>query len=178
MVKRTGCILVISDRCFAGIEKDRSGRLLKEGLEGFGWDVQDVVVVPDEIPRIQDAIEAAVEGGCDLIVTSGSTGVSERDVAPEATADYIDVPLQGLSSLLMNRSLEQTAFAAFSRGLAGIHNGPNKTLIVNMPGSTKAAELFLGVVPPLLPHFYDQLGTLSQDQNRRDEGRYRDHPVG
>lgn len=167
-------VIVVSDRCAAGIETDRSGAKITQGLREGGWSALDPVIVPDEAEMLRDAMLAAVDAGADLIVTSGSTGVSVRDVAPEATEPIISRRLPALEALITNASLAQTPYAAFGRGLCGIHDGKATTLVINMPGSVKAAELFLDLVPPLLGHFYEQLHTNPDDKK---EGRYREHPT-
>lgn len=167
-------VIVVSDRCAAGIETDRSGAQITKGLRDLGWQAEDPVIVPDETHVLRAAIEDALDLGVDLIVTSGSTGVSPRDVAPEATEPLLTRRLAALETYITNASLAQTPYAAFGRGLAGIHDGKKPALIVNMPGSTKAAALFLDLVPPLLRHFYEQLGTIPFEGK---EGKYRDHPT-
>lgn len=175
MDKRQALVLVISDRCSAGTETDVSGPILQRGLEEAGWEVGSPVVVPDEVPDVRAAIESGLREGVSLIVTSGSTGVSARDIAPEATAPLIHQKLAGLENLMLIESLKQTPYAAFSRGLAGIHHGDVKSLLINIPGSPKAAALFLDTVPPLLPHFYGMLDR--EDKDLSQGGGYREHPT-
>ncbi len=175
MQKEKALVLVISDRCAAGTETDVSGPILRRGLEESGWQVGSPVIVPDEVPLVQRAMEEALRDGVSLVVTSGSTGVSTRDIAPEATTPLIDQRLTGLETLFLIESLKQTPYAAFSRGLAGIHHGDIKSLLINIPGSPKAASLFLDVVPPLLPHFYGTLGRAQEDPT--EGGGYREHPT-
>lgn len=176
-------VIVISDRCYQGTETDRSGAEIRIRMIEAGYRVDRPAIVPDEIPLLEEQIEEALNSGSRLIMTSGSTGIGTRDIAPEATARFISTPLLGLQTLLTMRSLEQTEFAAFSRGLAGIAsaNGHNeKALIVNVAGSVKAAINACQTLFPLLPHFFDQLDSKGFQTSSVDGSpavSYTEHPV-
>lgn len=176
-------VIVISDRCYQGTETDRSGAAIRARMIEAGYAVDQPAIVPDEIPLIEEKIEEALNCGSRLIITSGSTGIGTRDVAPEATSGFIATPLLGLQTLLTMRSLEQTEFAAFSRGLAGISSAEGrqaKALIVNVAGSVKAALNACQTLLPLLPHFFDQLdpkGFQSSSVDGSSKMPYTEHPV-
>ncbi|MFZ2489207.1 MAG: molybdopterin adenylyltransferase [Anaerolineae bacterium] len=144
-------ILTVSDRAASGVSLDASGpaiaRLLQEQL---GTAVQEQQVTPDEQPLIEAALRGwADRGDVDVILTTGGTGFARRDVTPEATQAVIDRPAPGLAEAMRAASLQVTPHAMLSRATAGIRG---RTLIVNLPGSPKAACETLAVILPVLPH--------------------------
>jgi len=145
----TCCVLICSDRCFSGERQDRTGPVLKETLERLGYQVLDLKVVPDDLEVIADQLRKWVEMGVDLIVTSGGTGVGPRDVTPEATLQVIDKEIPGISQAALVLSLQKTPHAVLSRAKAGVSG---KTLIVNLPGSTKGAQEIIEQLDPALKH--------------------------
>lgn len=164
-------VITVSDRCFRKEAEDRSGPILVQAFAKLGWDSQSAIV-PDNQSAISDAIGNAVEGGARVVITSGGTGVSPRDVTPEATKEHLAMELPGVSQLLMEESLRETPFAAFGRGLAGLTGGSPRAFVINIPGSPKAANTTVRVLFPLFKHMIDQL-----DQSERPTGAYVDHPV-
>ena len=139
-------VLTVSDRVSRGESEDVSGPTAIAILAGLGFEV-DWRVVPDEKPDIRAALEAWIERGLDLIVTTGGTGFAPRDVTPEATAAVIDRPAPGLMEAA--RIASKHPHAMLSRGVAGI---ARSTLIVNLPGSTTGVEESLDVIRPALVH--------------------------
>jgi molybdenum cofactor synthesis domain-containing protein len=123
-------------------------------LTDNGFEVDEPVVVPDDKPSIVGALEAAVASGIDLVVTTGGTGLSQRDVTPEATAEVAMKIVPGLSELMRAEGAKKTPLAVLSRGIAG---SKGKTLLINLPGSPKGAAESLAAVLPVIPHALDVL---------------------
>jgi len=148
-------ILTVSDRAAAGQREDASGPLLSALLEKRGFCRTGYAVVPDDRETIREALRQVVEGGlADLILTTGGTGLSPRDNTPEATADLIEKAAPGLVEAMRAASLKKTPHAMLSRATAGI---AGSSLIVNLPGSPRAAQECLEVILPALPHGLDKL---------------------
>jgi molybdenum cofactor synthesis domain-containing protein len=143
-------VLTISDRSSRGVREDLSGPALVESLESRGWKVIHKDIVPDDIKMIRETlIDWMDTKDIDVIVTTGGTGFSPRDVTPEATQQVIERPAPGLTEAMRAASLRITPHAMLSRAVAGIRG---RTLIINFPGSPKAAIENLDVVAPVLPH--------------------------
>jgi molybdenum cofactor synthesis domain-containing protein len=157
-------ILTISDRASHGEYEDKSGPALREmWRQHFGGDVDRVHIIPDEIAEIKRAlVEWCDDEKLDLILTTGGTGFAPRDVTPEATRAVIEREAHGLVHAMIAASLQKTPHAMLSRMVAGIRR---QTLIVNLPGSPKAACENLQVILPALPHAIELLqGKGSQHQ--------------
>jgi molybdenum cofactor synthesis domain-containing protein len=146
-------VVVASNRAAAGVYPDRSGPLLVEGLTRLGCDVSGPVVVPDGDP-VGDALRQAVGDRMDLVVTSGGTGINPTDRTPQATRGVIDYEIPGIAEALRAASAEKVPTAILSRGIAGV---ADRTLIVNLPGSTGGARDGLAILAKILDHALDQL---------------------
>lgn len=151
----TAAVITISDKGSRGERIDKSGPVLVEELKTSGFDVIHTCIIPDEQILIQNTlIELSEMLKVNLILTTGGTGFSPRDVTPEATEAVIERRTPGLTELARLESLKITPKAALSRATAGIRK---RTLIVNMPGSPKAAKEHLDVLLPVLDHGLDIL---------------------
>ncbi|OZD39109.1 molybdenum cofactor biosynthesis protein [Rhodococcus sp. 06-1477-1B] len=148
-------VLTVSDRSAAGLREDRGGPLAVALLREAGLDCADAVVVPDGADNVESALRDLVADGARLIVTTGGTGIAPTDRTPEGTARLLDRELPGIADELRRRGLADTPMAVISRGLAGIAD-PG-TLIVNLPGSTRAVASGIAVIAELAPHVLDQL---------------------
>jgi len=149
-VKYTAGIITASDKGFAGERDDKSGQVIMEILQKAGYSVERYVVLPDDENRLKDElINMSDKLGIDLIVTTGGTGFSERDVTPEATKAVIQKEAQGISEAIRHNSLKITPKAMLSRGISGIRG---KSLIINLPGSPKAVRESLEYIIEPLAH--------------------------
>jgi len=152
-------VVTVSDRSFRGERPDVSGPVLVRLLDASHAQVVESTVVPDDIARIAETlIRLADEACCELIITTGGTGLSPRDVTPEATKQVIEKSLPGMEEAIRQDSLRHTPFAMLSRAVVGVRG---RTLIINMPGSPKAVEECFLVVQPVLEHAV----TLLRDEN-------------
>lgn len=143
-------IITASDKGHAGERIDESGKVITENLRKIGAEITDYIIVPDERDIISSNLKRmADELGIDLILTTGGTGFSPRDITPEATLDVIDRQVPGIPEAMRARSLQITPRAMLSRAVSGIRN---KTLIINLPGSPKGVQECLDVILPALPH--------------------------
>ena len=148
-------VITVSDRSAAGLREDRGGPLAVSLLREAGFDCRDAVVVHDGADSVEAAVRAAVAEGPGLIVTTGGTGIAPRDRTPEGTARVLDRELPGIAEELRRRGLADTPLSIISRGLAGIVD-PG-TLVVNLPGSTRAVASGIAVIAEIAPHVLDQL---------------------
>lgn len=157
----TAAVLTVSDRSFRGERPDGAGPLVASLLEEAGYRVAETAIVPDEQEEIQAAlIRLADEKDMALIVTTGGTGFSPRDVTPEATLAVCRRQAPGIPEAMRTASLAITPRAMLSRAAAGIRGG---SLIVNLPGSPKAARENLEAVLPALGHGLEMLRGGSAD---------------
>jgi molybdopterin adenylyltransferase len=143
-------ILTVSDRSSRGERADASGPLLRQMTQQQGWTVDREAVVPDELAAIKATLmNWADVVRLDLILTTGGTGFAPRDVTPEATRAVIEREAPGLAEAMRAASLSKTHHAMLSRAVCGIRG---RALIVNLPGSPKAAYENLATILPALPH--------------------------
>lgn len=148
-------IITLSDKGYRGEREDASGRVIREMVAGIGATVDHYEVLPDERGTIADKLRALADSGSiDLIVTTGGTGVAQRDVTPEATRDVVERELPGMAEAMRAESLRKTPHAMISRAVAGIRG---RTLIVNLPGSPRAVRENLSVLLPALPHAVEKI---------------------
>jgi len=143
-------IVSLSDKGSKGERKDESGGVIRDIVTGIGASVSHYELLPDDQLLIAAALERLADSGdIDLILTTGGTGVSPRDVTPEATLGVLDRELPGMGEAMRAASLLKTPHAMLSRAVAGIRK---QTLIINLPGSPRAVRDNLSVVLPALSH--------------------------
>ncbi len=143
-------ILTVSDRSAFGERADLSGPRLAETIHAQGWHVVQLDIVADERPSIEARLASWADSGLvDVILTTGGTGFSPRDVTPEATLAVVERIAPGLAEAMRSASLQVTPYAMLSRAVAGIRG---KTLIINLPGSPRGALENLLIVLPVLGH--------------------------
>lgn len=148
-------VLTISDRAARGERPDASGPALQERVERAGQRVVCAAVLPDEPSRIEAQLkEWADGGGVDVILTTGGTGIAPRDRTPEATLSVCERTVPGIAEVMRQAGLAKTPHSMLSRGVAGVRG---RTLIVNLPGSPRAAVECLEAVLSALPHAVDLL---------------------
>lgn len=151
-------VVVVDDRRARGVERDSSGPLVTELLAEAGFLVDGVVVVSADEVEIRNALNTAVIGGVDLVISVGGTGVTPRDVTPEATRALLDRELPGIAEALRASGVAAgSTEAGLSRGLAGISGS---TLVVNLADSRAAVRDGMATLGPLATHVIDQLSNL------------------
>jgi len=154
-VNLRAAVLTISDRCHAGTQTDASGPAVAARLAERGYEVVVREVLPDERAAIEARLkELARAGDCDVIFTTGGTGVTERDVTPEATRAVVEREIAGLGELMRAEGLKKTRRAVLSRATSGTLG---RTLIINLPGSPRGAVESLDAIVDLAPHIVDLL---------------------
>jgi molybdenum cofactor synthesis domain-containing protein len=170
--RRTALVVTCSDRSFEGSRPDASGAAVESRLGELGFAVERRVV-PDDRAAIGAAL---LEGAAAhaVVITTGGTGLTPRDVTPQATAAVLDYEVPGIAEAMRADGRRSTPFAALSRGLVGVRGG---CLIVNLPGSPKAALESLEVVVPLLDHALETLAGPFDHAAARASGR-EDLPPG
>jgi len=155
MTARTGAtiraaVITLSDRGSRGERTDESGPVIAERISGIGGLVVSTEVLPDEADILEERLAAICDSGAaNLILTTGGTGLSPRDVTPEATLAVADRVVPGFAEAMRAKSLEKTPHAMLSRAVAVIRKS---TLIINLPGSPRAVAECLDVICPALPH--------------------------
>ncbi|WP_213818510.1 MogA/MoaB family molybdenum cofactor biosynthesis protein [Garciella nitratireducens] len=158
-------IIIASDKSFKGDRMDESGKLIKEFMEKNDYKVKRYTIVPDEQPLLEEELIYMCDDlNLDLILTSGGTGFSRRDVTPEATLNIIDRYAPGIAEGIRYNSLKITPRAMLSRAISGIRKD---TLIINLPGSPKAVKESLEFILPSLGHGLEILKGLTSECARK-----------
>ncbi|HHI97218.1 MAG TPA: MogA/MoaB family molybdenum cofactor biosynthesis protein [Thermodesulfatator atlanticus] len=151
----TAGVLTLSDKGALGEREDLAGPLIKEALVREGFQVLAYRILPDDYEEILVVLVDWVDRkGLDLIITTGGTGLSPRDVTPEATKAAIEKEVPGIAEAIRAEGMKHTPYAMLSRGVAGIRK---QSLIINLPGSPKAVEEALPVITPVLKHALEKL---------------------
>lgn len=148
-------ILTISDRSYRGERPDSSGPALTDYSLSQNWEVIASLIVPDEKVQIISVMREWISGNSiDIILTTGGTGFAPRDITPEATLEVIEKLAPGLAEAMRLSSLQKTPHAMLTRGICGI---AGRTIIINLPGSPRAAVENLQAIANVLPHAIELL---------------------
>jgi molybdopterin adenylyltransferase len=143
-------IINVSDKGWRGQRQDKSSQVIKDSLSSQGYKFAKYEIVPDEAELIAaKLVEWADEGSVDVILTTGGTGLAQRDVTPEATLSVVDKVVPGITEAMRAETFKVTPSAILSRAAAGVRG---RCLIINLPGSPKAVRECLGVIIPVIPH--------------------------
>ena len=142
-------IITISDRAARGEYEDAGGPALREACRARGWTVEAEAVIADEMIDIQEAVRSFSAQGCSLILTTGGTGIAERDVTPEAIRGIMRVEIPGFGEAMRAQSVALTPNAILSRGLAAV---VDRALVIALPGKPQGALDCLGFVAGAVPH--------------------------
>lgn len=147
-------IVTLSDTGFKGNREDKSGEEIKKLIKSLG-EVVFYEILPDELDIISERLAYICDNNiADLIITTGGTGFTERDITPEATKRIIEREVPGISEYIRLKGTEKSPNAILSRGISGIRQ---KTLIINLPGSVKAVRESLEFILPVIPHALEKL---------------------
>ena len=142
-------IITVSDRAAEGVYEDLGGPALVKKCRELGWEIQSEAIVPDEVERIQTAIRSFSGQGCQLILTTGGTGIAVRDRTPEAIRAIMRLEIPGFGEAMRAESFKLTPNGILSRGLAAV---VESSLVIALPGKPKGAIDCLGVVAGAIPH--------------------------
>jgi molybdopterin adenylyltransferase len=148
-------IITVSDSRSRGEREDKSGEMIRNLVLQMDAEVIEQTIIPDELKEVQEELVRMVHSvKADLIITTGGTGLSSRDVTPEATLSIIDKEVPGFAEAMRAESFKKTPHALLSRAVVGIRR---QTLIINLPGSPKAVEECLSLIMPAIPHAIEVL---------------------
>jgi len=147
----TASVVVCSDTIAAGQKEDKAGKAIIEKLEKYGISIVNSTVIPDEKTAIEAEVNAATSKNTDLLIFTGGTGMSNRDVTPETLLPLLDREMPGVSEAIRNYGQDRTPFSMLSRSVAGVKD---KTVILALPGSTKGASESMDAIFPSLLHVF------------------------
>ena len=157
-------VLVISDAKYAGHREDKSGKIIKRFLENKDVSVSVYEILPDDADQMSNRLRQLADENLDLVITTGGTGFGPKDITPEATAKVIEKEAPGLVETIRRHGKERTPYAMLSRELAGIRG---KTVIINLPGSSKGAQESMEALFPGLLHAFPVLWGGRHDEEKR-----------
>ena len=155
-------IITVSDSCFNGRRVDKSGRIIQQMVSSIG-EVVEYRIVPDDKGVLQSALLYLTDKQeVDLLLTTGGTGISPRDITPDVTKQIIEKEIPGFGELMRLKTFSSSPTSVLSRGIAGIRG---KSVIVNLPGSPKGVKECLALLLPILPHTFDMIRGLPHEQD-------------
>lgn len=161
-------VVTVSDSVAAGTRADTSGAAITDWIRERGYALVEHVAVPDTVDRITAAFRRLTDGGeTDVIITTGGTGLTRRDVTPEATGAFIERTVPGIAEQIRHAGLAHTPYAALSRGIAGLRA---TTIIVNLPGSTGGVRDGLTVLERLIDHAVQLVRGIDTDRHDPPHG--------
>ena len=147
----TAAVVVCSDSISAGQKEDKAGKAISEKLKAASVETVEYIVIPDEVDAIQEILLKHTALSTDLVIYTGGTGLSKRDVTPEAIAPLLDREIPGIMEAARNYGQDRTPFSMLSRGIAGVKD---ETLVLTFPGSTKGASESMDALFPSLLHIF------------------------
>ncbi|SHH47379.1 MogA/MoaB family molybdenum cofactor biosynthesis protein [Thermosipho atlanticus] len=147
-------VLTLSDKGFKGEREDISGKVIQELMNKINGKLVGYKILPDDEKLIENELNSLVKKDIDVILTTGGTGLTPRDVTPEATLKVIERRIYGMEIAMIVEALKHTPHGMLSRAIVGI---ANKTLIINLPGSPKAVKENLNVLLPAIPHAVEKI---------------------
>lgn len=147
----TATVVVCSDTVSAGSKEDKSGKMIQAKLESFGVEVNNMLVVPDEPSEIRKVLHDTVDNKTSLLIYTGGTGLSVRDVTPETLEPEFDRRIPGIEEAIRNYGQQRTPLAMLSRSIAGVKGN---TLVIALPGSSKGVEESMDAVFPSVLHLF------------------------
>lgn len=154
-------VIVCSDSISAGEKEDRAGKAIIEKLKSYEVAVEDYFIIPDERDQIQQLVRRKCEAGVNMIILTGGTGVSPRDVTPEAVRPLLERPVPGIEEAIRNYGQDRTPYSMLSRSVSGLIGS---TLVLALPGSTKGAAESMDAVFPAVMHIFRVLKAFKHDQ--------------
>lgn len=161
VTEHTAAVVTVSDRVSAGTAEDRSGPAAAAMLESTGFMVTECVVIADGVQSVADAL-SRLAGTVDLVVTTGGTGLTPRDLTPEGTLSVLEREAPGFAEAMRAATFGKNPHGMLSRGVSGTIGS---TLVINLPGSVRGVEESLDVVMPALSHGIELLVHASSDHN-------------
>jgi molybdenum cofactor biosynthesis protein MoaC len=144
-------VIVCSDSISKGEKEDRSGKIIVEKMQAYQAQMHDYIIIPDNIEQIQQHVKNYASAACDLIIITGGTGVSPKDLTPEAVRPLLDKEIPGISEVIRNYGQQRTPYSMLSRSIAGFMG---ETLILALPGSTSGATESIDAVFPAICHLF------------------------